>query len=324
MRALQLQDVGDLRLVDVPTREPRDGHVLVRASHCALCRTDAKMWQRGHRDLVLPRVLGHEISGIREDTGERVVVWPGESCGECPQCRRGAENLCPEMRILGFHRDGGFAECVVAPESSLVPVPDALPSDLACLAEPLACALNALEQVGDVDRSSLLVYGAGPVGLLLCLAGTVKGARVRAVDTDPSKLQRSDEFRARLEIGAGTDAGGANFEVAINAAPSNATLLEGVRNLEPGGCFCLFSGLTGEDAVPSSVLNEIHYRQLRVVGAYGCTSGQMADALTILSEHRDCVELLVQDRLALAQVPDAISRVLSGESLRYVVELERH
>ncbi|WP_430981841.1 hypothetical protein [Halorhodospira halophila] len=66
------------------------------------------MWQSGHRDLVLPRVLGHELC-VRGEDGRRYAVWPGASCGRCQACRSGAENLCRAVAVLGFHRDGGIS-----------------------------------------------------------------------------------------------------------------------------------------------------------------------------------------------------------------------
>lgn len=99
-----------------------------------LCRTDLKIIRHGHRDLTLPRVPGEEVVGevvpLGGDSpiavGDRVYVYPGVWCGVCPSCCRGAENLCRKMRIMGFHRDGGFAEYVAAPLQSLIPVPDGL------------------------------------------------------------------------------------------------------------------------------------------------------------------------------------------------------
>lgn len=84
-----------------------DDRVFLKVICCAICRTDAKMWRSGHRDLVLPRVLGHEIAGIDPASGQLYAVWPGQVCGTCDYCRTGRENLCEEMQIIGFHTDGG-------------------------------------------------------------------------------------------------------------------------------------------------------------------------------------------------------------------------
>lgn len=93
------------------------GFTKTRVLCCAICRTDAKMWEQGHRDLVFPRVLGHEMV-VTDQTDQKFIVWPGKSCGICRFCQTGRENLCEDMKITGFHTDGGFADQAVLPEKS--------------------------------------------------------------------------------------------------------------------------------------------------------------------------------------------------------------
>ena len=171
MQAVVIREVGAFELTDLPVPEPGPGEALIRVSVTGLCRTDLKIVRHGHRDLTLPRVPGEEVVGeiVRLGPegrrgaarpaaqaapatsfapGDRVYVYPGVWCGECPSCRRGAENLCRQMRIMGFHRDGGFAEYVAAPLQSLIRVPAGLGDEEAVFAEPLSCCLNALELGG--------------------------------------------------------------------------------------------------------------------------------------------------------------------------------
>ncbi|MCK5695501.1 MAG: alcohol dehydrogenase catalytic domain-containing protein, partial [Desulfobacula sp.] len=111
---------------------------------CAICRTDAKMWEQGHRDLVFPRVLGHEMV-VKDQNSQRYIVWPGKRCGICKFCDTNRENLCEDMRITGFHTDGGFASQAILPQKSLIPLPDGLDIHVACFAEPVGCVINAFE-----------------------------------------------------------------------------------------------------------------------------------------------------------------------------------
>lgn len=322
MKCLQLEQPGFLHLRQKATPEPKDREVLLRISHCALCRTDAKMFRQGHRDLILSRVLGHEICGLDPETHKRFVVWPGRSCGACSPCLRGEENLCRQMRILGFHRDGGLSEFVTVDKTALIPIPTSLPGEIACLAEPLACALNALQQANLGEEEKLLIYGAGPVGLLMALAAVSRGIDTHIAEKSPSKLQRSEEFRTRLNISVAQDVNDSEFDAVINAAPAVETFIDGIAKLRPGGCFCVFSGITDVAAIPTHVLNEIHYRQLRVVGAYGCTWAQMADAVELLSNRQKDVLLLIERRIRLEDVPDALLQILNGEKFKYVVEFQ--
>lgn len=317
MKALRLEQIGELALVEVSVPEAGRDETVLKVTHCAVCRTDAKMWRMGHRDLVLPRILGHEICGVSENEGHRVVVWPGRSCGRCEPCRTGAENLCREMRIIGFHEDGGFAEYVRVPESSLLEIPGDLPGSVAVLAEPLACAVNALQQADVAPGENVLIYGAGPVGLLMAIAVRAGGARPFLKEIRPEKLQQTEPVRRKI---------GARpyepriYDVVVNAAPSMETFTDGVARLGFGGRFCLFSGLTDNRSVPAALLNEIHYRQLRVSGAYGCTRAQMESALGILADFRNEAECLIEARVPLTAVPMVLPAVADGLVLKTIVE----
>ena len=97
---LEIEETSSVKQQPVP-----QGYSQFQVLCCAICRTDAKMWEQGHRDLVFPRVLGHEMV-VSDKNGNRYVVWPGKSCGLCRYCRNGRENLCEDMKITGFHHDG--------------------------------------------------------------------------------------------------------------------------------------------------------------------------------------------------------------------------
>jgi L-iditol 2-dehydrogenase len=322
MRSLLLQRPGELRLQDCAPENPGPGEVLLRTTHCSLCRTDAKMWQQGHRDLVLPRVLGHEICGVLAEPGNRFVVWPGTSCGFCDACRGGRQNLCSAMRILGFHRDGGLAEFVTVSRLSLVPVPATLPGQVAALAEPLACTLNALDRVALAPGEMVLVLGAGPVGLMMALAVRANGAVPMVVDPDGAKLDKSRRFRLETGIEASVSTGRGTFDVVVNATPSLSALTDAIPRVRSGGRFCLFSGFSGAESVPVALLNEVHYREIQLCGAYGCTREQMHRAVCILDTHREAGAWLIEERISLDQVQEAIPSILTERVLKYVVEFE--
>ncbi len=321
MKAIQLQTDKTLQCVEVPLPAAEPGEVTLRVIACALCRTDAKMWRSGHRDLLLPRILGHEICGRKADGEDRFVVWPGHGCGRCPECLSGSENLCPAMRILGFHRDGGLAEWVAVPDSSLIPIPESLSSDVACLAEPLGCAVNALDQVDLAPGERILIYGAGPVGLLLALAARDLGAAPIVLEIDPAKLSLSAPFRRATDICGQTRLDAGDFDVVINAAPSGEALRDGLERLRPRGRYGLFSGLPDGGALDARWLNAVHYRQLRIVGAYGCTRRQMERGLSILRAYAEDVALLIHGRVRLEQVPEALETILDGRALKTVVPM---
>ena len=159
------------------------------------------------------------------------------------------------------------------------------------------------------------------MGLMVAMAAQVAGARATIVEPNPEKLLRSDGFRKALGISGSVEPTNDRFDIVINAAPTVGTFTDGVPRLRPGGSFCIFSGFTDEEPIPVPLLNEVHYRQLQVTGAYGCTRHQMREALRILAEHAECAALLIEETISLEQTPEALSRIRSGGALRYVVRL---
>lgn len=326
MKALELTKINRLEFKDLSLPEPKEGQVKVKVTHCALCRTDAKMWERGHRDLILPRILGHEFCGIRKDNEKRCVAWPGKACGLCYHCRCGCENLCTNMSILGFHKNGGLAGYAIVPESSLIDVPEGLSGDIACLAEPLSCTLNALKMADIMEGQSVLIFGAGPVGLLMAMAVKYRGANPFISEINDEKLERSRNFRKIVGISIVDGFTSLGFDVAINAAPSPDTFPEGIKKIRSGGCFCIFSGLIPGKVVQTSeflkAINEIHYRQLRVTGAYGCTREQIRLSLDMLNKYQGVVKLLIERYINLEDVTEVLPEILSGRVFKYVVKIK--
>jgi L-iditol 2-dehydrogenase len=335
MQAVLVREVGRYELVDRPVPEPGLGEALIRVNVTGLCRTDLKIVRQGHRDLVLPRVPGEEVVGEvvalgpavaagagqqagapageagparHVSVGDRVYVYPGVWCGECPSCRRGAENLCRAMRIMGFHRDGGFAEYVAAPLQSLIPVPAGLSDGAAVFAEPLSCCLNALELGGVCEGDVLGVWGAGPAGTLLSRAGALRKAAVVVVEPD----ERRRALAAASGAGSITahSASPGLVDVAIVAVGSPSAYAEAFASLAPRGRLVVFSGLLpADDAGTPGVLNSIHYHEHAVVGSYGCSYRHGVEALDLLAGGRLRVDDLVTHRLPLTDLDHALDIV---------------
>jgi threonine dehydrogenase-like Zn-dependent dehydrogenase len=324
MKALFLADVEEIDVKDVPLPEIENGRVLIRMKSSAICRTDAKMWKMGHRDLVLPRIPGHEICAVRQDNGKRHVVWPGSSCGKCRSCLEGFENLCSEMQIMGFHYDGGLSEFALAPEGSLIQVPGFIPDELACLAEPVACTLNALKMADVRKGKDLLIYGGGPVGLMAALAAKIFGARPVVCEINPVKIKRSRMFQEETGLMLLERPPCGKFQSVINASSSPETFVSGINRISNGGCFCIFSGFTHATNVLAKkmvkALNEAHYRQIKITGAYGCTREQMRLALELIGGCLRGFSLLIESTVSLEEVPAILPKIWEGDALRYVVK----
>src|SRR4051794_10610886 len=225
-----------LRPAEIPRPHPREGQRLVRVEACGVCRTDLHLRDGELPVPALPRVLGHQIVGVAEDTGERVgVPWLGWTCGACRFCRRGQENLCLRARFTGRDLDGGFAEWTVADARYCLPVPGAM-EPLA--AAPLLCAgligFRALRMAGDAVRLGL--YGFGAAAHIICQVAVHEGRRVfaftREGDSEAQALAR--ELGAEW-AGASTGPPPEPLDAALLFAPVGEHVPLALRAVDRGG-----------------------------------------------------------------------------------------
>lgn len=319
MNAIVVRQIGSFEYVRVQDPAPGPGEVLVRVAVAGLCRTDLKLIEIGHRDLVLPRIPAEEVVGevtglgagvAREWMGKRVYLYPGTSCGDCPPCLAGAGNLCRGMRIMGFHRDGGFAELVVAPRECLIELPEGLSYESAVFAEPLSCCLNALELARVNPGEQIGIWGGGPAGTLLERAAIGMGAVSLVVETDPQR-QRGTRLAAIPP--------GVSLDVAIVAVGDAVAYQQAFATLGPRGRLVVFSGLSGATAAQSLDLNRIHYLEQTIVGAYGCSRRHGEQALDWIASRRIFVEDLITHRFPLDELGAALEVVRRREGMKVLM-----
>jgi L-iditol 2-dehydrogenase len=293
--------------IDIP--KPGTGEVLVKVAVTGLCRTDLKLIRSGHRDLILPRIPGEEVVGIVEElgpqtesitVGTRVYIYPGEWCGTCRFCLSGAENLCRQMRIMGFHRDGGFAEYVVAPAKSLIPLDDHCSFSDAVFAEPLSCCINAIELSRLKPGETIAIWGAGPAGTLLQRLASNIDADVVVIEPDK---QRRERFNAVGSVS------GRLFDVCIPAVGDENAYREAFTHLTPRGRLVAFSGLAAESSYHAANFNQLHYLEQTVVGAYGCAFRQGKTALELITSGAVTVSDLISHTMPLSSLSSALDMV---------------
>jgi L-iditol 2-dehydrogenase len=348
MKAALLKSPGVMELEDLPRPECPPGGALLKIVACAVCGTDIKMLQQGHRDLAYPRILGHEMvgriveidraCGLKE--GDLCQVWPGIACGCCGPCLRDADNRCRNMLIMGFNFDGGFAEYMALPGQSLPRGANLLPEDfdpaLAALSEPLACCINGQELTGVSEGDVVLIYGAGPIGALHALLAELKGAgkviiteklpeRIREIEKHTcaraidlsidESIDQSDNLKRIIQ----SETGGAGVDVILTATPEVKVDSAQLRLLAPGGRICIFSGPRPGNYEEQIDLRSMHYRELMIVGAYGCSSRQNRLAVELLTTGKIRADWIVTKRTTLSSIEDAFSHSSRRVGLKSVV-----
>ena len=320
MKAVIVEEIGSFTIGDVDIPIPATNHVLVRVNVTGLCRTDLKIIRVGHRDLVLPRVPGEEVvgticelgNGVNEySIGQRVYVYPGTSCGICSPCRQGGENLCTGMQIMGFHRDGGFAEYIVVPAQSLIPLPDSLTDEEAVFAEPLSCCFNALELADLKPNETIGIWGGGPAGTLLSRASMALGAMPSVIEPDTSRRSFfPDGYATPPEM---------LFDVCIVAVGSDEAYGQALSHLNARGRLVIFSGLPPVKSGIMVDFNQLHYCQHTIVGAYGCAYRHGKRALDYIMAGKIEVLDMVSHRMPLWELERALHLVETRDCMKILL-----
>ncbi|XUX01313.1 MAG: alcohol dehydrogenase catalytic domain-containing protein [Dehalogenimonas sp.] len=344
MKAAILETPKQFVLGQVETPACPSGGVLVKVSSCSICSSDARMVINGHSGLVYPRILGHELSGVIEESQselfkprDRVQIYPGISCGRCSACRRGETRRCIALKTLGFSEDGGFAEYLALPATTVTTggvnlVPENVTDEEAAMTEPLASCLNAQEKAKVGRGDSVLIIGGGPLGLLHSRLSRLRGAqRVFIAEKDENRLRLASEHGEadriidnsieRLPKIIGDETGGRGVDVVILSTNSTST-----ANLLPlladAGRLSLFASLSKESSSIWFDINQVHYRELEVTGAFGSTAVQNTAALKLIS-HGMTVADLITMRISLGDIVEGIHYTLERKGLRAVINFNQ-
>ena len=220
-RAAVLTAPGVIELQDWPEPVPGPYDVVVDIAAVGVCGSDVHYFRHGRIGTLVadkPIVLGHEAAGTVSavgsavstlEVGDRVTLEPQRPCGHCEQCWSGAYNLCPDVVFMAnppYH--GAFARRAVNPADFTFKIPDAMSFEEAALIEPLAVGFWACERIGLGGGSSVLVTGAGPIGLLAAQAARARGAaRIVVSDISPERLSTLSRFPFMTAHDAGADPG---------------------------------------------------------------------------------------------------------------------
>jgi len=319
---LVLNRIREMELEEGSEIEIQEGFVPLKVLFCGVCRTDAKMWDQGQRDLLLPRVLGHEVVA-QDQEGNHYLIWPGKNCGRCRFCKQGMENLCEELKIMGFDYDGGFQTTVAAPKESLVPIPSGIPLELASLAEPVACLLHGLEKLSPRPGGSVIIFGGGTAGLLCALLCQDMGLTPLVIEKSQEKIEKAGGFLALTRIPCKKETMESEFGAAINACDDPGAFAHCLLKLEKAGTFSFFSGLTKNKNLETNLINLLHYKELSLHGSYGCTKADMNKALEFIKAHQGALETIVEQKISIHEVPALLPEVMAGRTLKLIVDLQK-
>lgn len=345
MRAARLYGKEDLRIEEMPVPGVGPGEVLLRVKAAAVCGTDIRMYRNGARGATPgnPLVLGHEVSGIVEEVGPDVsgysagmpvAVAPNMGCGVCDQCVSGNTQLCASYRAFGINIPGGFAPFMKIPreavsQGNLAPIPEGADFVSAALVEPLACVYNAFQRIAIVPGDTVLVIGAGPIGLMHAKVAFMAGAaKVYMNDLSAERLslcQKVEPAIIALESAGLKDrlrvlTAGRGVSVCITAAPSADAQVLALEVVGVNGRVMFFGGLPeGKSTVPLDT-NLVHYKQITITGTSRQSLIQYRQTLALVASRRLVVKDLVTMSTPLEEIRASFEQVMQGKGLKNVIE----
>ena len=337
MRALQLVNPGrplELREVATPNPGPDDVAVAIKAA--GICRSDVH-YREGFPEVgPLPLTLGHEVAGVITEVGadvaelsrgDRVCLHYQVGCGTCSYCTNDLGMFCPEGRMIGNGRHGGYAELIVIPARNAIPVPDAVPLDQAAVMMcSSATSLHALRKGRLSAGESVAVFGAGGLGMSAIQLALIEGAaRVFAVDINPTKLAAAEALGA-IPIDANGDGVAAlqaigGCDIALDLVGSAEVMRHCLDSLAPLGR-AVAVGLT-PDTFPVGPYTDLVSGESELIGTSDHTSGEIVELLDLAADGRFDVSDVVQQAVPLdADTVNAAMDDLArfGDTLRTVIK----
>jgi len=324
MKALVLKAYNELSYQEAAKPAPGPEEVLIQVKACGICGSDVHGMDGSTGRRRPPIIMGHEASGVVAESGSGVDGWSAGDrvtldstiyCGECDFCRRGLINLCDRRRVLGvsceeYRRDGAFAEFVVAPKHILFRLPDGLPFEHAALVEPFAIALHAVSRTQIALNDTVVVIGAGMIGLALVQALRRTGCgRLIVTDIAPDRLKRAAELGATQVINsAGQNARdeiyrltkGRGADVSFEAVGVSETVEQALACLRKGGSTVLVGNVAPRIEFP---LQTAVTRELSVYGS--CASR---------GEYPACLEMMARGELQATPLISAVAPLAEGAS----------
>ncbi|KAK4543931.1 hypothetical protein LTR36_004705 [Oleoguttula mirabilis] len=340
-----LEKAGSVKYEDrpVPTLEsPYD--VLVNVRFTGICGSDVHYWQHGSIGsfiLKAPMVLGHESSGVitavgdkvsTVKVGDRVAMEPGIPCRRCVRCKEGKYNLCVDMRFAATPPiDGTLAKYYSLPEDFCYVLPESVSLEEGAVMEPLAVGVHITRQADIKPGQSVVVFGAGPVGLLCCAVAKAYGAdKIVAVDINEERLKFAKRYAATHTVVSQRESAedsaaritndadlGLGADVAIDASGAEPCIQAGIHVLRTGGTY-VQAGMGKSDI--TFPIGAMGAKELNVKGSFRYNSGDYATAVALVTSGRVSVKELITGKFKFKDAESAFNDTKAAKGIKILIE----
>ena len=345
MKAAVFIEKEKIEIQDIPRPEIRSGEVLLKVEYCGICGSDVHAYKSGM--LYSPgTVMGHEFTGTIAQIGDSVegfeigapvVVFAGASCRECFYCIRGLPNLCigSKIPIIGLSTDinGAFAEYVriMRPQSQLTQLPESISLQTAALTEPYCVAMHSLRKSRFCPGDSILVIGAGPIGLALINLLALGGAgRITVIEKSEARLKQARAFGADEALNPDTEGIGLFDKVrSLNNIVGPDIIFECAGFPETFNMAISLARRDGQVMVVSVIEQEtpiypfvLAINEVDVKGCYAFTADDFSSVIKYMSEDRLETERMISEAIALDDIVEkGFNELLkSPEKLKILVK----
>ncbi len=332
MQAAVLYGKEDLRLEELAVPVPGPGEIVLQVGAALTCGTDLKVYRRGYHAMMLkpPMPFGHEVAGTvvatgtgvsRFQAGDRVVALNSAPCDACFFCRHDQQNLCEDL----LFNNGAYAEYILIPArivaKNTLAMPDDMPFEHAALAEPLACVVRGFEQTAAQPGDTMVVLGAGPIGLMFIEVAAIHGIEVIAVVKREDQVAAAKLFGAKqvVRIGDHTDPvaairaltpNGRGADQVIEAVATPATWQWAIKIVRKGGTVNLFGGPPAGTTVALDT-NRLHYGDITLKASFHHTPATCRRAFELIASGRFNASACITRRATLAEVPELFHSMLT-------------
>jgi 2-desacetyl-2-hydroxyethyl bacteriochlorophyllide A dehydrogenase len=332
MKAAMFIEPGKIEIQQVNIPEIADDEVLIKVKYCGICGTDMHIYNGDYSKEKLPLIAGHEFSGIIERIGsgvkrfrggEKVTADINLSCGTCYYCRLDQPFLCSEMKQLGIHMNGAFAEYVVVPQDKVYVLPESMDFKDAALLEPISCVVRAAKKLNLSFAESVAIIGDGAVGLMHVQMAKICGAApIIVIGLDEDKMKKAKELGADFVIKSDADmyskvkklTEGRGADLVIEAVGLKMTNEQAFELVRPGGRIMPF-GLADQNCIIGLKPLDMVLKELTMVASVAGANNDIAQAITLVQYKQFKLDDYKTTVMSLDKISDAFHVIKTNKNL---------
>ena len=359
MNAAVFYGPNNIKIKDIDIRKRKSNEILLKVLSCSVCSYDVRTFRNGHFKVTPPIILGHEICAQIIDEYQsknflikpktRVSIYPIIPCNACWYCAHKKYNLCINLKEIGSTLNGGFAEYILVPKTvfeigGIIPLLDNVSNEEACLIEPLACCINGINQVKNLEFDSVIIIGDGPIGLMqLLLIKKILSKNVTIIGKISHRLELAKKLGADFTLSINDKNNDDNinniFEKykklikntssefspnLIFISNNNANSLNlALKLVNKNGVVIIFSGIKNQKADDNGMINIdpnfIHYNQISIFGSFSSTPKDINEAMNLINSKQIYIKELITKKFSLSEIEEALQATESFKGFKSII-----